>query len=76
MEELPLEQNIFPSDISENNLNYNDLDLLNNQELDYDVGSPSVEQEMEKSKDKTIKQLKRKIKAYKKKHRRPKFKII
>ena len=64
MEELPLDQNIFPSDISDNN--YNEYDLNNIQELDYDIGNPSIDQEIIKTKDKTIKHLKRKIKAYEK----------
>ncbi len=62
--EEPQEQNIFSSEISNNNFNYNELDQLNNQELDFDLGNQNINQEILKSKDNTIKQLKRKIQAY------------
>ena len=62
--EEPQEQNIFSSEISKNNFNYNELDQLNNQELDFDLGNQNINQEILKSKDNTIKQLKRKIQAY------------
>ena len=56
--EEPQEQNIFSSDISNNNnYNYNELDQMDNQELDYDLGSQNINQEILKSKDNTIKQL-------------------
>ena len=62
--EEPQEQNIFSSEISNNNFNYNELDQLNNQELDFDLGNQNINKEILKSKDNTIKQLKRKIQAY------------
>ena len=62
--EEPQEQNIFSSEISNNNFNYNELDQLNNQELDFDLGNQNINREILKSKDNTIKQLKRKIQAY------------
>ena len=62
--EEPQEQSIFSSEISNNNFNYNELDQLNNQELDFDLGNQNINQEILKSKDNTIKQLKRKIQAY------------
>ena len=66
MEELPQDQNIFSSDISNNNLNYNDLDAINNPELGFDFGNDNINQDLIKSKDNTIRQLKRKIQAYEK----------
>ena len=66
MEELPQEQNIFPSDISNNNLIYNDLDAINNPEIGFDLGNDNINQDLIKSKDNTIRQLKRKIQAYEK----------
>ena len=63
MEGLPQEQ---ISDISNNNINYNELDPLNNPDLDFDLGSQNINQELLKSKDNTIKKLKRKIHAYEK----------
>ena len=65
MEELPPEQNIFSSDIS-NNLNYNDFDQFDNPDLNFDLGNQNINQEIIKSKDNTIKQLKRKLQAYEK----------
>ena len=60
------EQNMIPSDISYNNINYNEIDPLNNPDLDFDIGSSNINQELMKSKDNTIKQLKRKIRVYEK----------
>ena len=65
MEELPPEQNIFSSNIS-NNLNYNDFDQFDNPDLNFDLGNQNINQEIIKSKDNTIKQLKRKLQAYEK----------
>ena len=70
MEELSNEQNIFPSDFPNDNMNYNNysnnLELINNQELDNDAGELNINQDIIKSKDKLINQLKRKIKVYEK----------
>jgi DNA repair exonuclease SbcCD ATPase subunit len=65
MEELPPEQNIFSSNISKN-LNYNDFDQFDNPDLNFDLGNQNINKEIIKSKDNTIKQLKRKIHAYEK----------
>ena len=70
MEELSNKQNIFPSDFPNDNMNYNNyennLELINNQELDNDAGELNINQDIIKSKDKLINQLKRKIKVYEK----------
>ena len=60
MEELP-QDNIF-SDISNNNIDYDDLFQINNNEL----RNQNINEELLKAKDNTIKQLKRKIQAYEK----------
>ena len=54
------------SDISNNNINYNEIDPLNDPELDFDLGNKNLNQELLKSKDNIIKKLKRKITAYEK----------
>jgi hypothetical protein len=54
------------SDISNNNINYNEIDPLNDPELDFDLGNKNLSQELLKSKDNIIKKLKRKITAYEK----------
>ena len=61
MEELP-QDNIFSPDVSNNNFNYDDLFKINNPEN----GNQNINEELIKSKDKPIKQLKRKIQAYEK----------
>ena len=61
MEELP-QDNIFSSDVSNNNIDYDDLFQINNPE----TGNQNINEELIKSKDNTIKQLKRKIQAYEK----------
>jgi len=61
MEELP-QDNIFSSDVSNNNIDYDDLFQINNPEK----GNQNINEELIKSKDNTIKQLKRKILAYEK----------
>ena len=70
MEEFSNEQNIFPSDFSNDKMNYKNynknLELINNQELDNDVGDMNINQDIINSKDKLINQLKRKIKVYEK----------
>ena len=60
MEELP-QDNVF-SDISNNNIDYDDLFQINNNEL----RNQNINEELLKAKDNTIKQLKRKIQAYEK----------
>ena len=69
MEELPQEQNIFPGELQNNNLNnmnYSMFEQINHPGLDMDVGMSNLNQNLLKSKDNTIKQLKRKIQAYEK----------
>ena len=55
MEEFPNEQNIFPSDFSNDNMKYNNynnnLELINNQEFNNDVGELNINQDIIKSKD-------------------------
>ncbi len=69
MEELPQEQNIFPGELQNNNLNnmnYSMFEQINHPGLDMDVGMSNLNQNLLKTKDNTIKQLKRKIQAYEK----------
>ena len=66
MEELPQGQNVFPSEVPNNNLNYSMFDQINHPGLDIDMGTSGLSQNLLKSKDNTIKQLKRKIQAYEK----------
>jgi len=56
------QDNIFSSDVSNNNIDYDDLFQINNPEK----GNQNINEELIKSKDNTIKQLKRKILAYEK----------
>ena len=60
MEELP-QDNIF-SDTSNNNIDYDDLFQINNNE----IRNQNINEELLKAKDNTIKRLKRKIQAYEK----------
>ena len=69
MEELPQEQNLFPSELQNNNINnmnYSMFEQINHPGLDLDMGASNLNQNLLKSKDNTIKQLKRKIQAYEK----------
>ena len=69
MEELPQEQKIFPGELQNNNvknMNYSMFEQINHPGLDMDVGMSNLNQNLLKSKDNTIKQLKRKIQAYEK----------
>ena len=69
MEELPQEQNIFPGELQNNNvnnMNYSMFEQINHPGLDMDVGMSNLNQNLLKTKDNTIKQLKRKIQAYEK----------
>ena len=69
MEELPQDQNLFPSELQNNNINnmnYSMFEQINHPGLDLDMGTSNLNQNLLKSKDNTIKQLKRKIQAYEK----------
>ena len=69
MEELPQDQNIFPSELQNNNINnmnYSMFEQINHPGLDIDMGMSNLNQNLLKTKDNTIKQLKRKIQAYEK----------
>ena len=59
MEELP------QNDIL-NNMNYSMFDQITHPGMGFDLGSANINQNILKSKDNTIKQLKRKIQAYEK----------
>ena len=56
---------ILSSNFSDNSCNINDLDLLDNDEFDYDLENQNISQELI-TKNKKIKHLKRKIQAYEK----------
>ena len=64
MEELSQGQNILSSDVKNNIMNYSMFDQEIHGGLDMDIGSPN--QNLLKSKNNIIKQLKRKIEAYEK----------
>ena len=69
MEELPQEQNIFPGELQNNNvnnMNYSMFEQINHPGLDMDVGMSNLNQNLLKTKYNKIKQLKRKIQAYEK----------
>ena len=75
MEDFPQDKNIFSLDISNNNLDFKELEQLNGNEMEYNIGSPNINQELMKSKDNAIKQLKRKIKAYEKNNQAQNLKL-
>ena len=75
MEDFPQDKNIFPLEISNNNLDFKELEQLNGNEMEYYIGSPNISQELMKSKDNTIKQLKRKIQAYEKNNQAQNLKL-
>ena len=70
MEDLPQDDNIFNTDIQNNNMNnINNYSMqINHPGLTFDIGSSAsnLNQTLLKSKDDTIKQLKRKIQVYEK----------
>ena len=70
MEDLPQEDNNVPSEASTNNnniMNYSMFEQMTHPGLGYNlVGGPNLSQNLLKSKDNTIKQLKRKIQAFEK----------
>ena len=75
MEDFPQDKNIFPLEISNNSLDFKELEQLNGNEMEYYIGSPNISQELMKSKDNTIKQLKRKIQAYEKNNQAQNLKL-
>ena len=70
MEELPQEDNNFQTEGSINNINpmnYSMFDQIGHPGLSFDItGTQNISQNILKSKDNTIKQLKRKIQAFEK----------
>ena len=50
MEELPQGQNVFPSEVPNNNLNYSMFDQINHPGLDIDMGTSGLSQNLLKSK--------------------------
>ena len=66
MEEVSQGQNILSTEIPNNMVNYSMLEPIIHPGLDLDIENTNLSQNLLKSKDNTIKQLKRKIQAYEK----------
>ena len=60
------EQNNIPSDTSNNDINCNSLNQINESEQMFDIEEPNINQGLIKSLENKVKELKRKIQAYEK----------